>query len=67
MIGPSEDHTSKPIYPRLRDLPAVERAAFADWLNGQTCPWIDGLPIEEQDSYYPWDYDSWKRKNSKVR
>jgi hypothetical protein len=48
-------------WPRMRDLPENERAPFNKWLNGQTCPVIEGIPIEEQDAYYPWDYDRWKR------
>lgn len=45
---------------RLRDLPGTERAPFETWLNGQACPVVDGIPMEDQDFYYPWDYARWK-------
>jgi len=49
-----------PPFPRLRDLNEEEREPFKQWLSGQTCPWIDGLPSWEQDAYFPWDYLDWK-------
>jgi hypothetical protein len=56
--------SEKPItaYPRIRDLPVSEREPFAAWLIGQTVPMITDSPDSEQDAYYPWDYDNWKRK-----
>lgn len=48
------------IWPRIRDLPASEQASFREWLTGQTMPWIEGEPMEEQDGYYVWDYKRWK-------
>lgn len=45
---------------RIRDLPEEERGPFLRWLEGQTVPLIEGLPPEEQDAYYPHDYDQWK-------
>lgn len=48
-------------YPRLRDLPEAEREAFKKRLTGQTVPVVHGVPMDEQDFYYPWDYDRWKR------
>ena len=48
-------------WPRLRDLPEHEREWFAKALDGQTLPWVEGLPASEQDFYYPWDYDRWKQ------
>lgn len=47
-------------WPRLRDLPEPERAAFRKALGGQTVPWVDGVPQEDQDFFYPWDYERWK-------
>lgn len=47
-------------YPRIKDLPEDERAPFTAWMEGQTMPLIEGLPMEEQDAYYPWDYKRWK-------
>lgn len=47
-------------FPRLRDLPEKERMPFAKELYGQTCPLVDGLPMGDQDFYYPWDYSRWK-------
>jgi hypothetical protein len=49
-------------WPRIKDLPAEEREEFQTYLSGQTCPLIAGLPLEDQDGYYPWDYDRFKRK-----
>lgn len=47
-------------WPRIRDLPESEREPFTEWLNGQTRPLIDGLPDDEQDGYYRWDYERWR-------
>ena len=49
-------------WPRLRDLPTAERARFEHWLRGQTCPVIEGVPDDDQDAYYQWDYDRWKAR-----
>ncbi len=48
-------------YPRIRNLPTEEQEPFSKWLTGQTCPWIEGESIEDQDAYYPWDYARWKK------
>ena len=48
-------------YQRIRDLPEEEREPFEKWMRGQTCPYVDTEPIEEQDFFYPWDYDRWKQ------
>lgn len=53
-------------WPRVRDLPEVEQAVFTHWLVGQTCPLIGDLPMDEQDGYYPWDYDRWKAQGMKL-
>ena len=53
-------HLKNKPWPRLRDLPEAERIEFEKALRGQTYPLIDGLPMEEQDAYYPWDYAGWK-------
>lgn len=47
-------------FPRLRDLLEEERKKFGAWLVGSACTWIEGLPHEEQDAYYPWDFDHWE-------
>jgi len=47
-------------WPRIRDLPESERKPFLKWLCGQTCPLVEGIPMKDQDFYYPWDYDRWK-------
>lgn len=47
-------------WPRLRDLPKDEQAPFFRWLGGQTRPWLDGVPVDEQDGYYQHDYKNWK-------
>lgn len=49
---------------RIRDLPEKERKPFADWLVGQTCPVLEGLPQKEQDAYYAVDYIAWKRRHA---
>lgn len=56
------DNKDKREWPRIQDLPEEERFPFAEWLYGQTCPWVEGVPADEQDAYYPWDYQRWKRK-----
>jgi len=48
-------------FPRLRDLPELERELFKKYLHGQTMPICDDTaPQSEWDWYYPWDYDRWK-------
>jgi len=47
-------------WPRIRDLPEEDREMFGEWLTGSTTPHLEGLPWEEQDAYYPWDYVRWK-------
>lgn len=47
-------------WPRIRDLPEAEREPFTKFLVGQTCPMIEGEPMDSQDGYYPWDYENWK-------
>lgn len=46
-------------WPRVRDLPEHERAAFTKALAHQTRPLVESEA--EQDFYYPWDYEAWKR------
>jgi hypothetical protein len=48
-------------FPRLKDLKPRERKQFSKWLGGQTRPYLKGLSYDEQDGYYPWDYERWKR------
>jgi hypothetical protein len=48
-------------WPRIRELPKDEQKPFRQWLSGQTCPLMSGVPHEEQDAFYPWDYDRWRR------
>ena len=47
-------------YPRIRDLPEDEQEPFKTWLEYQTVPCVDDLPMEEQDFYYQHDYNKWK-------
>lgn len=44
---------------RIRDLPLEERAPFSAWLKHQACPMLPGVPDEEQDGAYMWDYQRW--------
>lgn len=55
-----QDHQTTHL-PRVRDLPKREQKAFRKALNGQTVPLINGLPYDEQDAYYPWDYERWRK------
>ena len=50
-----------PAAPRIHDLPEPERKPFAEWLRGSAAPWIEGVPLGEQDAYYLHDYRRWKR------
>jgi hypothetical protein len=52
---------SSKYYLRARNLPEEEQGPFNEWLVGQTRPWLEWVPDEEQDGYYAWDYDDWKR------
>ena len=49
-------------FPRVRDLPEEEREPFMRWLMNQTRPILPGVPVREQDGYYQWDHDRWKRE-----
>jgi hypothetical protein len=49
------------IWPRIKDLPIDQQEPFNAWLSGQTCPFIEGVKIADQDAYYPWDYDRFAR------
>lgn len=54
------DEILKQEWPRASRLPEQERPGFERWLNGQTRPWIDGVADDQQDGYFPWDYERWK-------
>ena len=49
-------------FSRVRDLPEDERGCFERYLSDQTRPLEEGVPMEEQDFYYPWDYESWLKQ-----
>ena len=51
-----------PEWPRIRDLSKQEQEPFSKFLHGQTVPWVPGLEGKDQDFYYPWDYENWKRQ-----
>jgi hypothetical protein len=53
--------SEKQVWPRIRDLPPEEQEPFSKWLFGQTMPLDTDYPMSEQDFYYPWDYENWKR------
>lgn len=46
---------------RIRDLPVEEQEPFRQWLMGQTRPHVPGLIGEDQDFFYQYDYERWKR------
>lgn len=50
-------------WPKIKDLPKNEQEPFREYLRGQTCPHIDGVPLDEQDVYYKHDYERWKNLN----
>jgi len=50
----------QPEYPRMRDLPIEEQGPFARWMKDQTRPVVEGIHMNEQDFFYPWDYERWK-------
>ena len=50
----------EPVWPRIRDLPPEEQEPFRKWIHSQTRPVFNGVPREDQDGYYPWDYRTWK-------
>lgn len=58
-------------WPRFRDIPAGERILFWNWLQRHEFPRpvigdLSGLattfeiPQQDQDAYYPQDYEQWK-------
>lgn len=49
-------------WPRLRNLPPEEQKPFWEWMIGRTLPYVEGVPREEQDFFYPWDYRDWKSR-----
>ncbi|MCC7349865.1 MAG: hypothetical protein IT446_04785 [Phycisphaerales bacterium] len=49
-------------YPRMRNLPTEEQAPFAYWMRDQTRPVVEGIRMDEQDFFYPWDYERWKEQ-----
>lgn len=51
-------------FPRIKDLPVEEQRPFLAWLQGQTCPYLKGVPYEEQDGYYIHDYEAWRQSLS---
>ncbi len=59
VILPAEFHQAR--WPRIKQLRVAERVPFRQWLTGQTMPLIDGVAMDEQDAYYPWDYERWKQ------
>jgi 3',5'-cyclic AMP phosphodiesterase CpdA len=56
------DKDDEPVrmWPRVRDLPEEERKPFTKRLRGQTRPMIEGISMDDQDAFYPWDYQDWK-------
>lgn len=48
-------------WPRIRDLPEKEQAPFRKALGGQTVPLVTAFPAGDQDFYFPWDYERWKK------
>jgi hypothetical protein len=47
-------------WPRIRNLPKKEQLAFAEFLYGQTQPWMPNIDPANQDAYYAHDYAKWK-------
>lgn len=53
-----KDNIMETKWPKIRDLPEIEREPFTKWLEGQTRPLIED---SIQDAYFPWDYEDWKK------
>jgi len=54
-------------FPRIRELPERERGPFLLWLRGQTCPFEPKVALADQDFYFAWDYDRWRKTRRGVR
>jgi hypothetical protein len=52
-------------WPRVRDLPEAERQRFELYLGieGIARPLLEGLEMDEQDGFFPEDYEVWKMEN----
>lgn len=52
-------------WPRVRDLDETEREAFELYLGveGIARPLLEGLEMDEQDGFFPEDYEVWKMEN----
>lgn len=46
-------------WPRIRRLPPEEQAPFRAWLGNAKRPLFEGVPDDEQDGYFPWDWEEW--------
>jgi hypothetical protein len=46
-------------WPRIRDLPPEEQAPFRQWLGNAKRPIFDDVAPQDQDGYFPWDWEEW--------
>jgi len=53
-------------WPRVRDLPEAEQQRFELYLGveGIARPLLEGLEMDEQDGFYPEDYEVWKMEST---
>lgn len=53
------------LWPRVRDLDETEREAFELYLVVESIarPLLEGLEMDEQDGFFPEDYEVWKMEN----
>ena len=64
LVVSAQEGSGAPTWPRIRNLPPEEQEGFALLIAGLTRPYIEGEPREEQDGYYPRDYQEWKRQSA---
>lgn len=56
-------------WPRVRDLPEDEQEKFELYLGVENIarPLLEGLEMDEQDGFFPEDYEIWKMENKPLQ
>lgn len=56
-------------WPRVRDLPEAEQQKFELYLEveGIARPLLEGLEMDDQDGFFPEDYEIWKMENKPLQ
>ena len=47
-------------FPRIRELPKEEQEPFREAMQNKEMPWLRGIPENEQDGFWLYDYARWK-------